>query len=202
MSAALSRSGAAALAEEHYGRWEVDRLVEFARQGSLAAGRELIRRATTRLERVFRNHPSLIEPVLGEWVQDFLGEAIKHSRQPVGQLIAPRPQGRTRLRPHSHAELVQALALTQEAYVRVRHALDAGAPLNSVFTRVAGELNELGYRNSNNGPLKASSIRDRYYNVRREENRRARPRGTPLESTAHLRVAARKAGKRKAAKKR
>ena len=202
MSAALPHSGDAALAEEHYGRWEVDRLVEFARQGSLAAGRELIRRATTRLERVFRHDPSLIEPVLGEWVQDFLGEAIKHTRQPVGQLIAPRPQGRTRLRPHSHAELVQALSLTQESYIRVRHALDAGAPLNSAFARVAGELNELGYRNSNDGPLKASSIRDRYYKVRRQENRRARLRATPLASSAHLRIATRKAGKRKATRKR
>ena len=72
-------------------------------------------------------------------------------------------------RPASHAELIRDLSLSQEAYFRVRKAVEAGALLNSTFAAVAEELNALGYRNSNDRPLQASSIRRRYYAVLSQE---------------------------------
>ena len=172
-------------AEEHYERWKFERLAEFARRGSLAAGRELIRRATIRLEWVCNERPDLIEPDLCDWLRTILGNASENPRQPLGQLIAPRSSRERHLRPKSHAELLHDLSLTQEAYVRVRKAVDAGTQLKVVFEAVADELNALGYRNSNNEPLRASSIRDRYYSVRRKE-RQFREKHKPLAEESSL----------------
>jgi hypothetical protein len=158
-------------AERHFGRWEFERLAEFARRGSLAAGRELIRRATIQLELACSQRPDLIEPDLGDWLRNLLGKALNNPRQPIGQLMAPRSARTERPRPKTHAELLYDLSLTQEAYIRVRRAVAAGAQLKTVFHTVAVELSALGYRNSKHEPLRGSSIRDRYYAVRREETR-------------------------------
>jgi hypothetical protein len=160
-------------ADEHFERWEFERLAEAARGGSLAAGQELIRRAVIRLESTCSQRPDLIGPHLGDWLRRLLDDASKNPRQSIGQLIAPRS---SRKRPKSHAELLHDLALMQEAYFRVRKAVDAGEPLKNVFDAVAEELNRLGYRNSNNRPLKGSSIRDRYYEVSRKKPRMGRDR--------------------------
>ncbi len=162
-------------AERQFGRWEFERLAEFARRGSLAAGRELIRRATIQVELACSHRPDLIEPDLADWLRTLLGKASKNPRQPIGQLIAPRSVRTERPRPTTHAELLYDLSLTQEAYIRVRRAVDAGAQLKAVFDTIAEELSALGYRNSKNEPLRGSSIRDRYYAVRREEIRLRRP---------------------------
>jgi hypothetical protein len=65
------------------------------------------------------------------------------------------------------------LSLSQEAYYRVRKAVEAGAPIGPTFAAVAAELNALGYRNSSNRPLHAPSIRRRYYAVRSQEKARS-----------------------------
>jgi hypothetical protein len=170
-----------ASADEHFERWEFERLAEFARGGSLAAGRELIRRAAIRLESACSERPDLIPPDLGNWLRKLLDEASKNPRQPVGHLIAPRSS--ISKRPKSHAELLHDLSLMQEAYFRVRKAVEAGEPLKNVFDAVAEELNVLGYRNSNNKPLKGSSIRDRYYAV----SRKMAPFGPGYASAIRLR---------------
>jgi len=176
-------------AEEHFDRWEFERLVEFARRGSLAAGRELIRRVSIQLELVCSQRPDLIKPVLGDWLRTLLGKASKQPRLPIGQLIAPRSSRNRFLRPQTHAELLYDLALTQEAYIRVRKAVAAGARLKTVYKTVAEELNGLGYRNSKNELLREWSIRDRYYAVRRKELRLQRgPRSQRTKLQTNLRT--------------
>jgi len=176
-------------AEEHFDRWEFERLVEFARRGSLAAGRELIRRVSIQLELACSQRPDLIKPVLGDWLRTLLGKASKHPRLPIGQLIAPRSSRNRVRRPKTHAELLYDLALTQEAYIRVRKAVDAGARLKTVYKTVAEELNGLGYRNSKNELLREWSIRDRYYAVRSKELRLQRgPRSQRTKLQTNLRT--------------
>src|SRR5688500_1597208 len=147
--------------KDAHARWEIGHLAELARNGSLAAGRELIRRVIAR----YAQQPDQLNPALSDWLKDFLREVVRNPRQSVGQLSAPREKHR---RPRSHAELVHALSLSQEAYYRVRQAVEAGAPLKTACEAVAAELNALGYRNSNKAPLRASSIARRYYAVRRQ----------------------------------
>lgn len=142
-----------------YARWEIDRLAGLARRGSLSAARELVRRAIAHCDQ----EPELHGPLTG-WLKEFLGRAASHPRQPVGQLMAPKAK---QLRPASHVELVYSLSLSQEVYYRVRTAIDAGRPLKRAFNDVARELNALGYRNTNQALLRASSIERRYYAVRR-----------------------------------
>jgi len=154
-----------------HARWEIGRLEELARTGSVAAGRELMHRVITQSERASGRYPDVFEPVLHRWLRDVLTKAIENPRQSIGQLMAPRdPRPR---HPASHAELILALSLSQEAYFRVRKAVDAGAQLNPTFAAVADELNALGYRNSSNGLLRASSIRRRYYEVCSQEKTRS-----------------------------
>lgn len=152
-----------------HARWEIRHLAELARHGSLAAGRELIHRAITQWDRASSQRPDLLEPALYEWLKGVLSHAAENPRQPVGQLIAPREM---HPRPISRAELMHALSLSQEAYFRVQKAVDEGGSLAGVFDAVAEELNSLGYRNANNAPLKASSIRRRYYEVRNTRRQR------------------------------
>jgi hypothetical protein len=123
-------------------------------------------RAITQWDRASSRYPDVFEPVLHRWLKDVLGKAIENPRQSIGQLMAP-PHARPR--PTNHDELIRALSLSQEVQLRVRKAVDAGAPLNTTFATVADELNALGYRNSNDGPLQASSIRRRYYAARSQE---------------------------------
>jgi hypothetical protein len=82
--------------------------------------------------------------------------------------MAPRAK---QMRPASEVELVYSLSLSQEAYYRVRKAIEAGRPLKRAFNDVARELNALGYRNANQAPLRASSIERRYYAVHRAKRR-------------------------------
>lgn len=159
-----------------HARWEIRHLAELARNGSLAAGRELIHRALTQWDRATSQRPDLLEPALYHWLKGFLSSAAENPRQSIGELIAPRE---THPRPISHAELMHALSLSQEAYFRVQKAVDDGRSLTTVFNAVAEELNALGYRNAKNAPLRASSIRRRYYEVRRT---RGRHRGLRMTS--------------------
>ena len=145
-----------------HSNWQLERLKALAQGGSLAAGRELMRRAISQSERAANHRPDLIEPGLCEWLKDFLEEAFENPRQPVGELIAP-PQRRPRAL--SHTELVQSLSLTQEVHYRVRKQAEAGVPLKEVFPAVAEELNALGYRNANDRLLTWSAIRRRFYEV-------------------------------------
>lgn len=145
-------------------RWQITRLRELAGNGSLAAGRELIRLAILQCEQTSTEHPDLLEPTLCDWLKDVLSTASGNPRVPIGHVLAPPGE---RLRPRSDAELVHAISLEQEAYYRVQQALDDGVPLKAALPAVARELNALGYRNSNNRPLGPSSIRDRYYAVSR-----------------------------------
>ena len=158
-----------------HARWEIGRLEELARTGSLAAARELMHCVITQADRASSRYPDVFEPVLYRWLRDVLRKVIENPRQSIGQLMAP-PVARPR--PAGRAELIRALSLSQEAYYRVRKAIDAGAPLTSTFATVTDELNALGYRNSNDGPLGASSIRHRYYAVRSQEKTRSK---TPKE---------------------
>ena len=151
--------------------WQIRRLRELAGNGSLAASRELIRLALIQCEQASTQHPSLLEPALYDWLKEVLSTASRNPRQPIGHVLAPPGE---RLRPRSEAELVHALSLEQEAYYRVRKALDEGTPLKTALTSVARELNALGYRNSSNRPLRPSSIRDRYYAVGRMIRRGSR----------------------------
>lgn len=150
--------------------WQVERLKELAQNGSLAAGRELMQRAISQSERASSHRPDLIEPALCEWLKNVLGAAFENPRQSIGELIAPPHRG---LRGFSHAELVYALTLSQEIYFRVSKATEAGMPLKEVFPVVAEELNALGYRNANNGPLRASSVQRRFYEVSRGKQDRS-----------------------------
>jgi hypothetical protein len=144
------------------GNWQLERLRALAQSGSIAAGRELMRRAITQSERAASHRPDLIEPGLCEWLKEFLDAAFENPRQSVGELIAP-PQ--RRLRALSHPELVQTLSLTQEVHDRVRMQVDAGLPLKEVFPAVAEELNALGYRNAHDRRLTWSAVRRRFYEV-------------------------------------
>lgn len=72
---------------------------------------------------------------------------------------------------HPEVELVYSLSLSQEAYYRVRRAVEAGRPLKRAFSDVARELNALGYRNANQALLRASSIERRYYEINRTKRR-------------------------------
>ena len=143
-------------------RWQIGRLRELARGGSLAAGRELIRLAIVQGEQASSAHPDLLEPAVWDWLKNILTKASRNPRQSVGHVIAPPGE---RLRPQSEAELIHAMSLDQEAHYRVRKAVEDGESLKSALATVAEELNALGYRNSNNQPLQPSSIRDRYYAV-------------------------------------
>jgi hypothetical protein len=143
-----------------HARWEIERLTELARNGSLSAARELVRRAIARCDQ----EPELYGAALAEWLKEFLGRAARNPRQQVGQLMAPRTR---QPRPASEVELVYSLSLSQEAYYRVRKAIEEGRPLKRAFNDVARELNALGYRNANQAPLRASSIERRYYAVHR-----------------------------------
>lgn len=154
------------------GNWQLERLRALAQSGSIAAGRELMRRAIAQSERAANHRPDLIEPGLCEWLKEFLDAAFENPRQSVGELIAP-PQGR--LRALSHPELVQTLALTQEVHDRVRIQVDAGVPLREAFPAVAEELNALGYRNANDQLLTWSAIRRRFYEVASEKQDEERP---------------------------
>jgi hypothetical protein len=140
--------------------WEIEHLAELARSGSLSAARELVRRAIAQCDQ----EPELYGAALAEWLKEFLGKAARNPRQQVGQLLAPRTK---QLRPSSDIELVYSLSLSQEAYYRVRKAIEAGRPLKRAFNDVARELNALGYRNANQAPLRAASIERRYYEVHR-----------------------------------
>jgi hypothetical protein len=168
-----------------HARWEIGRLEELARTGSLAAGRELMHRVITQSDRASSRYPDVFEPVLHRWLRDVLRNAIENPRQSIGQLMAPR---KANPRPINHAELIRALSLSQEAYYRVRKAVEAGAPINPTFAAVADELNGLGYRNSSNGLLRASSIRRRYYAVRSQEKARSqKPKDMPKDMDRRLR---------------
>ena len=123
-------------------------------------GYELVRRAIAQCD----HEPELYGPALSEWLKGFLDRAVKNPRQPVGQLMAPRTK---QLRPSNEVELVYSLSLSQEAYYRVRKAIEAGRSLKRAFNDVARELNALGYRNANQAPLRAASIERRYYEVHR-----------------------------------
>jgi len=147
-----------------HARWEIERLAALARSGSLSAARELVRRAIAQCDQ----EPELYGPALSEWLKEFLDKAARNPRQPVGQLMAPRAR---QMRPVSDVELVYSLSLSQEAYYRVRQAIEAGRPLKRAFNDVARELNALGYRNANQAPLRASSIERRYYAVHRTKRR-------------------------------
>ena len=149
------------LAKNTHARWEIAHLAELARGGNLSAARELVRRAIAQCDQ----EPELYGPALSEWLKDFLDRVVRNPRQPVGQLMAPRAK---QLRPTSEVELVYALSLSQEAYYRVRKAIEAGRPLKRAFNDVARELNALGYRNANQALLRASSIERRYYEVHRK----------------------------------
>ena len=148
------------------GNWQLERLKALAQGGSLAAGRELMRRAISQSERAANHRPDLIEPGLCEWLKEFLDAAFENPRQPVGELIAP-PQRRPRAQ--THAELVQAMSLTQEVRYRVRKQAEAGVPLRDVFPAVAEELNALGYRNAHDRLLTWSAVRRRFYEVGSED---------------------------------
>ncbi|MGH9239235.1 MAG: hypothetical protein ACRD3G_14435 [Vicinamibacterales bacterium] len=143
-----------------HARWEIEHLADLARNGSLSAARELVRRAIAQCDQ----EPELYGAALTEWLKEFLGKAARNPRQQVGQLLAPRTK---QLRPSSDVELVYSLSLSQEAYYRVRKAIEAGRPLKRAFNDVARELNALGYRNANQAPLRAASIERRYYEVHR-----------------------------------
>ena len=147
---------------QSHGNWQLERLKAMAQSGSLAAGRELMRRAISQSERAANHRPDLIEPGLCEWLKEFLDAAFANPRQPVGELIAP-PQRRPR--PLTHAELVEAMSLTQEVHNRVSKQVDAGVPMKEVFVAVAEELNALGYRNAHDRLLTWSAIRRRFYEV-------------------------------------
>jgi len=71
----------------------------------------------------------------------------------------------------SHAELVHAMSLAEEAYLRVQQGVDDGLPLRSVLNAVTNELNALGYRNRRNEPLTVTLVRERYYRVRQSRGR-------------------------------
>src|SRR5688500_17483633 len=152
------------LAKNTHARWEIAHLAELARGGNLSAARELVRRAIAQCDQ----EPELYGPALSEWLKDFLDRVVRNPRQPVGQLMAPRAK---QLRPTSEVELVYSLSLSQEAYYRVRKAIEAGRPLKRAVNDVARELNALGYRNANQAPLRASSIERRYYAVHRAKRR-------------------------------
>jgi hypothetical protein len=147
-----------------HARWEIEHLAELARSGSLSAARELVRRAIAQCDQ----EPELYGTALTEWLKEFLGKAARNPRQQVGQLLAPRTKP---LRPSSDVELVYSLSLSQEAYYRVRKAIEAGRSLKRAFNDVARELNALGYRNANQAPLRAASIERRYYEVHRTKRR-------------------------------
>jgi hypothetical protein len=117
---------------------------------------------------VSSRHPDLLAPDLCDWLKDILTKASRNPRQSIGHVVAPP---RERLRPKTDAELVHAMSLEQEAYYRVRKAVDGGVPLKTILPVVAEELNALGYRNSNNQLLQASTIRHRYYAVSRLKRR-------------------------------
>jgi hypothetical protein len=138
-------------------------LARLARSGDYPAGRELIRRAIDECE----HREDLRDPVLSEWLKDFLSGAISNPRQSLKRLIAPREEPRRVKEP---SESVSARPLSQEAYGRVRRALKTGVPRKRVFNDVARELNALGYRNPRNEPLRASSIERQYYDMRRRKN--------------------------------
>jgi hypothetical protein len=156
----LEASFGADQARSTHARWEIERLAELARNGSLSAARELVRRAIAQCDQ----EPELHGAALSEWLKEFLGKAVSNPRQQVGQLMAPRSR---QLRPSNDVELVYSLSLSQEAYYRVRKAIEAGRPLKRAFNDVARELNAMGYRNANQAPLRASSIERRYYEVHR-----------------------------------
>ena len=145
-----------------HGNWQLERLKALAQGGSIAAGRELMRRAITQSERAANHRPDLIEPGLCEWLKEFLDAAFENPRQSIGELIAP-PQRRPRAL--SHAELVEDLSLKQEVHYRVSQQIDAGVPLKEVFPAVAEELNALGYRNAHDRLLTWSAVRRRFYEV-------------------------------------
>ena len=147
-----------------HARWEIERLAELARNGSLSAVRELVRRAIAQCDQ----EPELHGTALSEWLKEFLGKAVSNPRQQVGHLMAPRSK---QIRPSNDVELVYSLSLSQEAYYRVRKAIEAGRPLKRAFNDVARELNAIGYRNANQAPLRASSIERRYYEVHRTKRR-------------------------------
>jgi hypothetical protein len=147
-------------ARSTHASWEIERLAELARNGSLSAARELVRRAIAQCDQ----EPDLHGATLSEWLKEFLAKVVRNPRQQVGQLMAPRTK---QMRPANDVELVYSLSLSQEAYYRVRNAIEAGRPLKRAFNDVARELNALGYRNANQAPLRASSIERRYYAIHR-----------------------------------
>ena len=125
-------------------------------------------------ERTSRLHPDLLEPALCRWLKLFISKAVTDPRQRVGDLIAgsrPTHGSGKRLTPASHAELVHAMSLAEEAHTRVQQGVDTGLPLQSVLIAVTDELNRLGYRNRRNEPLTWSLVRDRYYRVRQMKGR-------------------------------
>jgi len=87
----------------------------------------------------------------------------------------PKHGSGRRLTPISHAELVHAVSLAEEAYIRVQQRVDDGMQLMTALEAVAGELNALGYRNRRNEPLTWYLVRNRYYTVRqmRGQSRRS-----------------------------
>jgi hypothetical protein len=151
-----------------HGNWQLERLKAMAQRGSIAAGRELMRRAIRQSELAANHRPDLIEPGLCEWLKEFLDAAFENPRQSVGELIAP-PQRRPR--PLTHAELLEAMSLTQEVRYRVRKQAEAGVPLKEVFPAVAEELNALGYRNAHDRLLTWSAVRRRFYEAQPEGRR-------------------------------
>jgi hypothetical protein len=168
--------------------WAIGRLTELADSGSLSAGRELLHRVIRQCERASGQRPELLDPALCRWLKDFLGRAANNTRDPVGDLIAAsRPQhGRgRRIRPRTHAELVHDMSLAQEAYVRVKQGIDAGAFVKTVCESVANELNALGYRSARKEPLTWSFVRARYYEVRGKRETDRRLAATPRFEQPH-----------------
>ena len=154
--------------------WGVDHLVALAATGSLAAARELMHRVLRHCEHTSRVRPDLFQPALLLWLKPFFNRVVDDPRRPAVDLMAgPRPQHGTgkRVTPMSHAELVHAMSLAEEAYLRVQQGVDDGLPLRSVLNAVTNELNALGYRNRRNEPLTVTLVRERYYRVRQSRGR-------------------------------
>ena len=58
-------------ARSTHARWEIERLAELARSGSLSAARELVRRAIAQCDQ----EPELYGAPLSEWLKEFLDKA-------------------------------------------------------------------------------------------------------------------------------
>jgi len=157
--------------------WDVAHLEELAENGSLAAARELMDRIVRQCERTSTARPDLLQPTLARWLKSFFDRVADDPRQPAGDLMAgsrPKHGSGKRLTPLSHAELVQAVSLAEEAHIRVQLRVDDGMSLMSAVHAVTSELNALGYGNRRNEPLSWFLVRDRYYKVRRMKQRARR----------------------------